>query len=133
MSAGTLGMWVEILDDKQADRFPKSDLTPPARKEIEVRVIVWRVKDVPVDSASGRIDLKVACWFSGRENERQVRSERARKRERIERTKRCARRAVYIYIYRCAHLLLLPFLFFFLRKRTFTCEQMEAWAISTGA
>ena len=109
MSAGTLGMWVEILDDKQADRFPKSDLTPPARKEIEVRVIVWRVKDVPVDSASGRIDLKVACWFSGRENERQVRSERARKRERIERTKRCARRAIYIYIYRCAHLLLLPF------------------------
>ena len=47
VAQGQLEMWVEILPTNQAGNKPKSELFGPPEKKFELRIIVWKSKDVP--------------------------------------------------------------------------------------
>lgn len=63
---GVLELWVDIMKPEVASAFPPDDVSLPPTQMFEVRVVIWKCKDVPpMDSLEGMSDLFVKCWPEG--------------------------------------------------------------------
>ena len=63
---GVLHCWVDIMKPEAALVFPADDVSLPPKQIFEVRVVIWKSKDVPpMDSFEGMSDLFVKCWPEG--------------------------------------------------------------------
>ena len=59
-------MWVDIMTPEVASAFPPDDVSLPPTQMFEVRVVIWKTKNVPaMDSLEGMSDLFVKCWPEG--------------------------------------------------------------------
>ncbi len=66
LGRGTMELWVDIMTPEQAIAFPPDDVSLPPKQIFEVRVVIWKTKDVPpMDSLEGMSDLFVKCWPEG--------------------------------------------------------------------
>jgi hypothetical protein len=43
---GTLQMWLDVLTPDEAGTFPADDIALPPSSEFEVRVVIWKAKNV---------------------------------------------------------------------------------------
>lgn len=65
-SQGVLQCWVDIMKPEFANAFPCDDITLPPTQLFEMRVVIWKTKDVPpMDSLEKMSDLFVKCWPEG--------------------------------------------------------------------
>eukprot|EP01038_Epipyxis_sp_PR26KG_P004421 gene4421-6250_t len=65
-STGILECWVDIMKQEVAVAFPPDDVSLPPTQMFEVRVVIWKTKNVPpMDSLEGMSDLYVKCWPEG--------------------------------------------------------------------
>ena len=63
---GAIECWVDMLNPVESRRFPLIDISPPPREPFEVRVVVWRTKQVPAsDGFTGMNDLFCKVWLEG--------------------------------------------------------------------
>ncbi|CAM9992524.1 unnamed protein product [Ectocarpus sp. 6 AP-2014] len=63
---GMLQCWVDIMPPGDAKGFPPADVALPPDVEFEVRLVIWKCKDVvAMDFASGLNDLFVKSWLEG--------------------------------------------------------------------
>eukprot|EP01034_Spumella_vulgaris_P027083 gene27083-33756_t len=63
---GVVECWVDILRPEVASTFPPDDVSLPPKQMFEVRVVIWKTKNVPpMDSLEGMSDLYVKCWPEG--------------------------------------------------------------------
>ena len=61
---GVLQCWVDILNKDDTDRFPPVDIKPPPPEKFEMRLIVWKTRDVvAMDTVTNQNDLFVRCWM----------------------------------------------------------------------
>lgn len=66
LGRGVLECWVDILTPEQALAFPPDDVSLPPTTIFEVRVVIWKTKNVPpMDSLEGMSDLFVKAWPEG--------------------------------------------------------------------
>ena len=66
MPQGVLECWVDIMKPEIATTFPPDDVNLPPSQIFEVRVVIWKTKNVPnMDSFEGMSDLFVKCWPEG--------------------------------------------------------------------
>ena len=57
---GTLECWVDIMNPAEAGQFPPDDVALPPTSIFEVRVIIWKTKDVvAMDTLENMNDLFV--------------------------------------------------------------------------
>ncbi|OQR80945.1 myoferlin-like protein [Achlya hypogyna] len=69
---GSLRMWMDILTPTQAAMSPPVDIKLPPIEHFEVRVVVYKAKDVtPGDEFSGLSDLFIKCWMQSYDNKAQ--------------------------------------------------------------
>ncbi|KAE9332855.1 hypothetical protein PR003_g14309 [Phytophthora rubi] len=64
-SQGFLQLWVDILTTQEAVRVEPVDISPPAPKTFEVRVVVWRADNVQDQAQSEINDYFVKAWMEG--------------------------------------------------------------------
>ncbi|KAG4057508.1 hypothetical protein PC123_g7472 [Phytophthora cactorum] len=64
-SQGFLQLWVDILTTQEAARIEPVDISLPAPKTFEVRVVVWRAENVQDQSQSEINDYFVKAWMEG--------------------------------------------------------------------
>jgi len=65
-SQGVLEMYMDIMRPEEAAAFPPDDIALPPTQIFEVRVVIWKCKDVPpMDTFEGMSDLFVKCWPEG--------------------------------------------------------------------
>ncbi|OWZ19250.1 Dysferlin [Phytophthora megakarya] len=64
-SQGFLQLWVDILTTQEAARMEPVDIAPPAPKNFEVRVVVWRAENVQDQEQSEINDYFVKAWMEG--------------------------------------------------------------------
>jgi hypothetical protein len=63
---GKLECWVDILSSAQDATFPPDDIALPPKQIFEVRVVLWKAKNVPPqDTFEGMSDLFVKVWPEG--------------------------------------------------------------------
>lgn len=63
---GVLECWVDIMKPEVATAFPPDDVALPPTQIFEVRVVIWKTKNVPpMDSLEGMGDLFIKCWPEG--------------------------------------------------------------------
>ncbi|KAG6610266.1 dysferlin-like protein [Phytophthora cinnamomi] len=62
-SQGFLQLWVDILTTQEAVRVEPVDISPPARKRFEVRVVIWRAENVQDQDQSEINDYFVKAWM----------------------------------------------------------------------
>eukprot|EP01029_Cantina_marsupialis_P007661 TRINITY_DN1863_c0_g1_i1.p1 TRINITY_DN1863_c0_g1~~TRINITY_DN1863_c0_g1_i1.p1 ORF type:complete len:1949 (+),score=644.05 TRINITY_DN1863_c0_g1_i1:310-5847(+) len=63
---GTLEMWVDILTEQEAVKYPLIDITPPPPEIFELRCIVWKTKEViSMDTVTNQNDMYAKCWVEG--------------------------------------------------------------------
>lgn len=63
---GVLEMWMELLRPGEAAAFPPEDVSLPPAVEAEVRLIIWKAKDVvAMDTLENMNDLYVTAWVEG--------------------------------------------------------------------
>jgi hypothetical protein len=58
-----LQLWVDILTTQEAARMEPVDISPPAPKMFEVRVVVWRAENVQDQDQSEINDYFVKAWM----------------------------------------------------------------------
>jgi len=57
---------MDIMRPEEAAAFPPDDIALPPTQIFEVRVVIWKCKDVPpMDTFEGMSDLFVKCWPEG--------------------------------------------------------------------
>lgn len=73
LSKGSLEMWMEVLDTQDAAEVPVNALYQPPPTEVEIRVILWGLKDVSrkmcvddVGEEREKIDVMVRCQIESR-------------------------------------------------------------------
>lgn len=60
---GYLECWVDILNPAEANAFPPEDVSLPPRVPFEIRIVIWKTKDVvAMDSLENMNDLYVRVW-----------------------------------------------------------------------
>jgi len=63
---GTLDLWVDILSAEEAKSYPPDNVHLPPIKKFEVRVVVWKTKDVvPMDYFEQMTDLFIKVSLEG--------------------------------------------------------------------
>jgi hypothetical protein len=65
---GVVECWVDILSPAEATAFPPDDVSLPPKQVFEVRVVVWKSRDVPAQDTFGgqnMTDLFIKCWPEG--------------------------------------------------------------------
>lgn len=65
---GVLECWVDILTPPEATAFPPEDISLPPKQIFEVRVVVWKSRDVPAQDTFGgqnMTDLFIKAWPEG--------------------------------------------------------------------
>jgi hypothetical protein len=66
MPQGVLECWLDIMKPEIASTFPPDDVALPPVQMFEVRVVIWKAKNVPaMDELEGMSDLYVKCWPEG--------------------------------------------------------------------
>jgi len=66
MGQGVIEMWVDIMKPEVSSAFPPDDVSLPPKQIFEVRVVIWKAKNVPPqDTLEGMSDLFVKCWPEG--------------------------------------------------------------------
>ena len=53
---GKVQLWVDIVGEEEQRDFPPVDIRLPPPETLEVRVVVWKCKDVPPQDLSGQVD-----------------------------------------------------------------------------
>lgn len=67
-SRGIIELYLDIMTPEEAITFPCDDVSLPPTRLFEVRVVIWKTKDVPaMDELEGMSDLFVRCWLEGGE------------------------------------------------------------------
>lgn len=67
---GTIKLWIDILSTAQAHDYLPIDISLPPPVEMELRVIVWKARNVPsFDIAEDMNDLFFRCWMEGSEQQ----------------------------------------------------------------
>jgi hypothetical protein len=62
-SQGSIDCWLDIMSSEEASAFEVDDVGLKPKEIFEVRVIIWKSKDVPpMDTTEGMSDLFVKCW-----------------------------------------------------------------------
>jgi hypothetical protein len=56
---GVLQCWLDILTPGEANAFPPDDVALPPRQVFEMRVVIWKTKDVPAQDTFGG---QVTCY-----------------------------------------------------------------------
>lgn len=65
---GQVQLWVDVLTPAMAKKYPIVDIAPPPPVEVEVRVVVWRTKDViNGDEWTDQSDLYAKLWIEGQD------------------------------------------------------------------
>ncbi|KAI9909986.1 hypothetical protein PsorP6_010790 [Peronosclerospora sorghi] len=63
---GSVKLWIDILSPGQAHAYPALDISLPPPVEMELRVVIWRARDVPsFDTLEDMNDLFFRCWMEG--------------------------------------------------------------------
>eukprot|EP00602_Paraphysomonas_sp_CaronLab_P003319 CAMPEP_0185019240 /NCGR_PEP_ID=MMETSP1103-20130426/1865_1 /TAXON_ID=36769 /ORGANISM="Paraphysomonas bandaiensis, Strain Caron Lab Isolate" /LENGTH=1852 /DNA_ID=CAMNT_0027549443 /DNA_START=18 /DNA_END=5573 /DNA_ORIENTATION=+ len=65
---GIVECWVDIMTPAEAGAFPPDDVALPPRKMFELRVVIWKTKDVPAQDTLGgqnMTDLYIKAWPEG--------------------------------------------------------------------
>jgi hypothetical protein len=63
---GTLECWVDIMTPAECNLFPLDDVSLPPTQEFEVRLVIWKTKDVvAMDTLENMNDLFVKAWIEG--------------------------------------------------------------------
>ncbi|CAM9674905.1 unnamed protein product, partial [Phaeothamnion confervicola] len=63
---GVLECWVDIMTAGDASAFPPDDVALPPAADFEVRVVIWKCKDVvAMDTLENMNDLFVKAWVEG--------------------------------------------------------------------
>merc|ERR1711871_709362 len=66
MQQGTLECWVDIMQPPVSQSFPADKVALPPTQTFEVRLVIWKAKDVPPqDWLEGMSDLYVKAWPEG--------------------------------------------------------------------
>jgi hypothetical protein len=66
VSQGVIELWVDILEPAVAGSFPAEDVALPPKKMFELRVVIWKVRNVPAaDTFENMSDLFVKAWPEG--------------------------------------------------------------------
>ncbi|ETV96991.1 hypothetical protein H310_09840 [Aphanomyces invadans] len=64
ISQGSLRLWLDILTPSEATALPAVDISLPPIETFEVRVVIYKAKDVvPGDEFSEMSDLFAKCWM----------------------------------------------------------------------
>lgn len=65
-SQGVMECYLDLMTQEEASAFPPDDVALPPKAIFEVRVVIWKTKNVPpMDSLEGMSDLFVKCWPEG--------------------------------------------------------------------
>ena len=67
-SQGELQCWVDIMTASDAVAFPPDHIEQPPAEDFEVRVVIWKAKDVvPMDTFGGQnmTDMYIKGWMEG--------------------------------------------------------------------
>ena len=60
---GIVEMWVDIMTPEEAQSFPADNVALPPVQTFEVRLVIWKARDVPpMDALEGMSDLFVKAW-----------------------------------------------------------------------
>jgi hypothetical protein len=65
---GVLQCWLDMLTPAEAGAFVPDDVALPPRQIFEVRIVIWKTKDVPAQDTLGgqnMTDLFIKCWPEG--------------------------------------------------------------------
>lgn len=63
---GVVECWLDIMTAEESGTFPPDDVSLPPTQIFEVRVVIWKSKNVPpMDSFEGMSDLFVKAWPEG--------------------------------------------------------------------
>lgn len=65
---GTIECWLDILTPGEAGAFPPDDVALPPKQMFELRIVVWKTKDVPAQDTLGgqnMTDLFIKVWPEG--------------------------------------------------------------------
>jgi hypothetical protein len=65
---GRLSVLVELLPAAEASLVPPWPVERPVRQPWEVRVVVWRTRNVPASDLGGFTDMYLRCFFTGQVN-----------------------------------------------------------------
>jgi len=61
-SYGKLRLWVDLFNQDEARNLPMTDISLPPKEKFEMRLIVWKAKDVVIkDELTDQNDLRVTC------------------------------------------------------------------------
>ncbi|KAF8822765.1 putative heat shock protein DnaJ pfj4 [Cardiosporidium cionae] len=60
-SQGTLELWVELIDIAVASEVPKFDLFKTVPTEIEIRLIIWAARGLPLSGSEKVLDPLIRC------------------------------------------------------------------------
>jgi hypothetical protein len=67
---GKVGVWLDIVNSTDAKKYPPVNITPPPKEEWELRVIVWKCKEMAAeDVLTDMNDLFVKCWLDGEDEQ----------------------------------------------------------------
>ena len=67
-SQGVVSCYLDIMEPAKAAAFPPDDVALPPVQTFEMRVVIWKVKNVPAaDTFENMSDLFVKCWPEGSE------------------------------------------------------------------
>lgn len=58
---GNLSLWVDILRPAEATAFPPDDVALPPKQMFEMRVVIWKAKDVPAQDLLGGQNMTDMC------------------------------------------------------------------------
>ncbi|KAJ0394355.1 hypothetical protein P43SY_006836 [Pythium insidiosum] len=63
---GSIKLWIDIITPAQSHDYPPIDISLPPPVEFELRVVVWKARNVPsFDEAEDMNDLFFRCWLEG--------------------------------------------------------------------
>ena len=63
---GVVECWLDIMSPEEAQSFPPDEVALPPTQDFEVRLVVWKARDVPpMDAMEGMSDLFVKAWPEG--------------------------------------------------------------------
>ena len=67
-SQGLVECWLDIMSPDEASGFPADDIALPPKEIFEVRLVIWKCKDVPAaDTYGGQdmTDMYIRSWIEG--------------------------------------------------------------------
>ncbi len=66
LGRGVVECWLDLMTSEESSAFPPDDVSLPPTQIFEVRVVIWKSKNVPpMDSFEGMSDLFVKAWPEG--------------------------------------------------------------------